>query len=87
MTDLTKEPYAKWLEDALRSLAEQHPKKIAMVALDAEGNYLSTYYKCGPIDLYTMSGALHAEGIWREIRANGAVLREIIENTETGESE
>lgn len=87
MTDLTKEPYAKWLEEALQSLADNHPKKIAMVALDSEGNYLSTYYECAPIDLYTMSGALHAEGIWCEIRANGAALREIIENTETEESE
>lgn len=82
MVDLTKEPYAGWLEEALQSMAENHPKKIAFVAIGADGNYMSTYYECGPMDLYAMSGALHSEGVWREIRANGKVIREIIESSD-----
>lgn len=82
MIDLTKEPYAKWLEESLQSMAEQHPKKIAMVCIDEEGNYMSTYYECGPMDLYGMAGSLHAEGMWREIKANGRIIKEIVETAD-----
>lgn len=87
MVDPTKEPYAEWLEGALKSLVEKHPTKIALVAIDAEGNYMSTYFQCGPMDLYALSGSLHSEGVWMEIKANGNYLREIIENGDNDESE
>lgn len=87
MSDITKEPYAKWLEEALQSLTQQHPAKIAIVALSEKGDYMSTYYECGPIDLYAMGGSLQAEGLWRELKVNGNVLKQIIENSDPDEED
>ena len=87
MSDITKEPYAKWLEEALQSLTQQHPAKIAIVALSEKGDYMSTYYECGPIDLYAMGGSLQADGLWREIRANSNILKQIIEEADSDEGD
>lgn len=35
---------------------------------------------CYVEDLYALSGSLHSEGVWMEIKANGNYMREIIEN-------
>ena len=48
---------------------------------------MSTYYECGPIDLYAMGGSLQAEGLWREIRANSNILKQIIEEADSDEGD
>lgn len=79
MENLAELPYASWLEKTLSELIEFKPSKIALAAINSEGEYATGYYDCQAIDLFTMAGALHMDGVWKELEANSTKLREIIE--------
>lgn len=80
--ELSRLPWADWMEQNLREMMGHNVKSAALVMFDDDGGYMCSYHNCDPCDLYAISGVLQSEGMWMELRNNGPHLREIIENEE-----
>lgn len=87
MDDLTKLPWAQWLEDTLQNLVKFNPVKIALVAVDEKGGTMTSYNDCTWLELFGMAGALYGDAMWTQLEANPGKLREIIENGEDDDNE
>lgn len=68
--NLTKLPWAAWLEEALQWLCRQDVRCIALVTILADGSPAINYYKCTIDDQYLMGMSLIEDGIFRRMKAN-----------------
>lgn len=80
MEDITKLPFAPWLEDVLKFLVEYQPEKIVVAGVNPDGSYFTHFFSCSAVDLFAMSGVIQSEGTWQEIKDRSRVLREIIDS-------
>ena len=78
-------PYAEFLEEAIRSLAEHKAEKIVICAALEDGNYLTGYYgDCGPVDKAVMAHHINSDAMMDVIYANA---QSIIQAAEEGEDD
>ena len=84
MTDITKEPYAEWLEASLRVLAELKPETIGIVSIMPDGSTGTHYYMADNRDRVTMVEAILVDNLEELLRANADSIRAIL-NEEEGE--
>lgn len=83
--DVTKTPYAEFLEKLVKSVVELKPEKIAVVATMPNGNIMTSVYgDCGPYDMMAMASAIQADAIVEIVMANA---RDIIAAAEEDEED
>lgn len=76
--ELTKKPYATWLESVVRDLVDIDPVSISMQMRDAEGKVYTCYYNCSHDDRAVMEDALRQDGLFEWVRDNKEAIVEIL---------
>ena len=83
--DITKSPYAEFLEMLCKTIMELKPEKIAVVALMKDGSaFTSSYGDCGPYDLAMMGIHMQADAMMEIVTANA---KDIVAAAEEGDEE
>ena len=80
--DLSKVPFAEWLEQVIPDLCRIPARCIGMVALLEDGSTATSVWNASVNDQYTMAGCLIENGVLRTVSANGAMLRDAIRSAE-----
>ena len=79
MTDITKQPYAEWLESALQELVELHPQTIGIITILPDGSTGTQYFNADNRNRLIMCEALHIDMLDNLLRINADHLRELLE--------
>lgn len=86
MQDVTKTPYAEFLEMFCTKVVELKPKKIAVVMQSKDGStFTASNGNCGPFDLLAMSSAMQADAIMDIVMANAKDIVEAAEEDDDAE--
>lgn len=81
MTEITKTPYAEFLESFIRNIVELLPEKIGVCAILPDGSVLTGYYgDCSHQDKAMMGYHMHTDAVMDTVEANA---KRIIEAAET----
>lgn len=92
MSDLSKLPYAKWLEQSLQNIITNQVHSICIISkvIDENGEDLigTGYWKCNQSDKLVFAGYLQHDAILDTMRINGYITDdEDNENEEEEEKE
>ena len=69
--DVTKTPYADFLEKLIKSVVELKPDKITVAAVMPNGNIMTANYgDCSPFDMMAMASAIQTDAIVEIVMAN-----------------
>lgn len=69
--DVTKTPYAEFMETVVKGVVENQPEKIAVVGVMPDGEaFTGSYGDCGPYDLMQMASHLMADAMLDIAKAN-----------------
>ena len=83
--DVTKTPYAGWLEELIKTLLELQPTKIGVAAIIPDGDVLTGYYgDCTHVDKAVMGYHMNLDATMDVVEANA---REITQAAEEAEDE
>lgn len=85
MADITKQPYAEWLEASLRELVELHPRTIGIVCIMPDGTTGTQYFNADNRDRTVMCEALQIDSLEELLRVNADHLRALILGEEEDE--
>lgn len=92
--DITKMPYAVWLENAIRDMTDLNVCGITLAAIDENGDTYINYYNITMADKLVISGLVQQDAMMDTLVTNGLVNQddeneEIItdEEDEYGEEE
>lgn len=84
--DVTKTPYAEFLEMLVRNVVEMKPEQIAVTAVMPDGTAMTaTYGDVGPYDLATMAFHMQADAIMDIVKANAKDIIEAAQDQEETE--
>ena len=84
MIDPSKLPYAEWLEETIRKLAENDVKCIALAAVVGTAEVLTAYYNANMADKAVMATMIQADGLFDMTLANAKMIVEAAEEQEDG---
>lgn len=71
MQDVTKSPYAEWLEEFIKSVMELEPEKIGVCAILPDGNTMTGYYgECCHQDKAMMGYHMNLDAVMDVTTAN-----------------
>lgn len=77
MSDITKTPYAPFLEDVIGLMMEQKPTKIAIVTLNPDGSMLTGYFgDCDQQDKALLAHQIYSDSIMDIVRNNAGMILE-----------
>ena len=79
--------YMEFLEECCRYVAEEKPKSIAFVTLNADGAIMCAYLNAGVQEKALIAGMIQQDGIMERIQNNPAWLRETLETEEEEQEE
>ena len=83
--DITKTPYAEFLENFIENIMELQPEKIGVSAILPDGSVLTGYYgDCGHQDKAMMGYHMTTDAMMDTVTANA---RQIIEAAEEGDED
>ena len=86
MDDITKTPYAEWLEKLLRDIMKRKPIRMGVVLITADGEAVTGYFgDHSPGDVAEMAWHLHTDAIWEVISANADKIVEMAKEMEEPE--
>lgn len=85
--DLSKVPFAAWLEKILPQVCRQDAKAIAIICLNRDGTVGTGYYNAVAGDKGTMAWQLLLDGVWDMILANADLLKQKLEEAGDGEED
>ena len=74
--DITKIPYALWLENALQELIKFPVKGICMYATTESGEIYSNYHNISMMDKVTIAGLIQQDATIDSLVANGIIEEE-----------
>ena len=77
--DISKIPYAAWLEESLRVLIESGSERICIAGMTEDGKVYTGYYNCNVSDKALFAHYIQTDAFMEEIRTNADMLREWIE--------
>ena len=77
--DLSRVPFAAWLEEILPQVCRQDAKAIAIICLNRDGTMGTGYYNAVAGDKGAMAWQLLLDGVWDMLLANAGRLREELE--------
>ena len=81
--DVTKTPYAGWLEELIKTLLELKPDKIGVAAITPDGDVLTGYYgDCTHVDKAVMGYHMNLDATMDVVTANAADIIEAAEEQE-----
>ena len=81
-TDITKMPYAKWLEQTLHDISSFPVKGIALLVCTDSGDSYTNYYNVSMADKLIMAGLIQQDSTLDMLAANGLIRYEDDEETE-----
>ena len=79
-TDITKMPYAKWLEQTLHDISSFPVKGIALLVCTDSGDSYTNYYNVSMADKLIMAGLIQQDSTLDMLAANGLIQYEDDEN-------
>lgn len=79
MSDITKEPYAAWLEDALREMVAMRPSTIGIITIMPDGSTGTWYFNSDNRDRLIMCEAIGIDYLEELIRVNADGIRKILD--------
>ena len=77
--DVSRLPYAQWLEDTLRDLVESKPKCICIAAIMPDQTVGTAYYDCTTQDKAIFAHNIQVDITMDVIKANIGEIKEIME--------
>lgn len=80
MDDITKQPYAKWLEESIATIAGLDPCCICFAATKADGTVFTGYYNADATDKAVFAHNIQADIVMDIIKANADTISGILED-------
>lgn len=71
--DITKLPYAEWLEDALKSMSALPLRSIAILGITENGDMYNDYYNANVSDKIMISGFVQQDAMFESLKASGYI--------------
>lgn len=85
--DITKLPYAEWLEDALKSMSALPLRTIAILGVTENGDMYNDYYNANVGDKIMISGFVQQDAMYESLKASGYITDDDDEEAGSYESE
>lgn len=79
MEDITKQPYAAWLEESLKVILGVEPACICIAATLADGTTLTGYYNADATDKAVFAHHINSDVVMDVIKANAEKIKEMLE--------
>ena len=83
--DVSKLPYAAWLEDTIRKLVESHPQHICIAAILPDDTVGTAYWMCDARDKSILAHNIQADITMDIIEANIGEIKQMLDQTEEQE--
>lgn len=75
MPDITKTPYAAFLEDVIEAIMENQSEKIGLCARNPDGSTLTAYYgDCNQQDKAMMAHQIYTDSIMDIVKVNAGMI-------------
>lgn len=78
--DFENIPFAEWLEEAVHWLLDMKASRIAIVAMDEDGETLTAYYNADVTDMALMADAIQADEWLERLEANREKIKQLLED-------
>ena len=78
--DFENIPFAEWLEEAAHCLLDMKASRIAIVAMDEDGETLTAYYNADVSDMALMADAIQADEWLERLEANREKIKRLLED-------
>lgn len=82
MDDITKKPYAAWLEDALKTVVETGAKKMCVAAILPNGEVFTGYYNADATDKALFAHNIQSDVTMDIIMANIDTIKKAMEDND-----
>lgn len=82
MADITKQPYAQWLEESLRVIAEFGPACLCIAATSPDGETFTGYYNSDATDKAVFAHHIQSDVTMDIIRENIETIKRMLEEAE-----
>ena len=79
MSDIRTQPYAEWLEDALRQMVDLRPSTIGIITIMPDGSTGTRYFNSDNRDRLIMCEAIGIDYLEELIRVNADGIRQILD--------
>lgn len=80
MDDITKQPYAEWLEESIATIAGIDPCCICFAATKADGTVFTGYYNADATDKAVFAHNIQSDIVMDIIKANADTISGILED-------
>lgn len=74
--DITKMPYAEWLEEALKRISMLPMRTLVILGIDDQGDTYVDYYGASMGDKLLLSGLIQQDAMLDTLEANGIIKSE-----------
>lgn len=81
MTDITKHPYSKWLEESLKVISEFKPVCLCIAATSADGETFTGYYNSDATDKAVFAHNIQSDVTMDIIKNNIRTIKELLEDS------
>lgn len=71
--DITKMPYASWLEQALQDISEHPVQSIILAGVLENGDVYTSYYETPMADKLLIAGIINQDAMMDNLIANGYI--------------
>lgn len=75
-TDITKMPYAQWLEEALRRISMLPMRTLVIIGITESGETYNDYYNATMGDKLLIAGLVQQDAMFDSLEANGIIKNE-----------
>lgn len=82
MSDITKMPYAVWLEECIANLMECDPQSICVAWRNKDGYVMTGYYNCDATDKAVLAHNIQSDIVMDIFLNNIDAIREALEETD-----
>ena len=82
MNDITKQPYAAWLEESLQVIAGLDPVCLCIAATSPDGDVFTGYYGADATDKAVFAHHIQSDVTMDIIRANIDEIKDILRDAE-----
>lgn len=82
MNDITKQPYAAWLEKSLQVIARLDPVCLCIAATSPDGNVFTGYYWADATDKAVFAHHIQSDVTMDIIRANIDEIKDMLREAE-----
>mgnify|MGYP006891090556 CR=1 FL=1 len=86
-TDITKMPYAQWLEEALKNITALPMRTLVILGITEGGDMYNDYYNASIGDKLMIAGLVQQDAMYDSLEVNGHIKIEDDEEDSNGETE